>query len=70
VPVRFVVGGRFVRAFRPSQFGREDEVDEEVERAKLDNMQRYSQLAQAGLPLFEFAAQMPDSASTQVKHVR
>jgi hypothetical protein len=42
-----------MRAFRPSCFGREDEVDEEVERAKQANMLQYTQRAQAGLPLFE-----------------
>ncbi|MFB3890438.1 MAG: hypothetical protein ACE15C_00295 [Phycisphaerae bacterium] len=42
-----------MRAFRPSAFGREDEVDEEVERAKQANMLQYTQRAQAGLPLFE-----------------
>ena len=42
-----------MRAFRPSCFGREDEVDEEVERAKQANMLQYTQRAQAGQPLFE-----------------
>lgn len=42
-----------MRAFRPSCFGRDDEVDEEVERAKQANMLQYTQRAQAGLPLFD-----------------
>ena len=42
-----------MRAFRPSRFGRQDEVDEEVERAKQDNVQQYARRAQEGLPLFD-----------------
>lgn len=42
-----------MRAFRPSQFGRADEVNEEVERAKEWNLRQYEERAQAGLPLFD-----------------
>lgn len=42
-----------MRAFRPSSFGRQDTVDEEVEQAKEENVRRYARLVQAGLPLFE-----------------
>jgi len=59
-----------MRAFRPSEYGRHDESDEETDRVRLDNVQRYSQRAQAGLPLFEFVSQMPDRKSHPAKHVR
>ncbi len=52
-----------MRAFRPSRFGRQDEVDEDVERAKQENVRMYSQRAQEGLPLFDRAASMPDMKS-------
>jgi hypothetical protein len=50
-----------VRAFRPSKFGRQDEVDEDVDRAKQDNVQQYARRAQEGLPLFDKG--LPVSAS-------
>ena len=47
-------GGRTFRAFRPSRFGRQDnDVEEEGQEAKQDNIRLYSQRAEAGLPLFE-----------------
>lgn len=50
-------GGRTFRAFRPSRFGRQDDdVEEEGQEAKQDNIRLYSQRAEAGLPLFEPAA--------------
>lgn len=49
-----------MRAYRPSRFGRQDDVDEEVEAAKQDNLQRYEQRAQDGLPLFEKVARSAD----------
>ena len=52
-----------MRAFRPSRFGRQDEVDEDVDRAKQENVQRYSRRAQEGLPLFDRVASMPDMKS-------
>ena len=42
-----------MRAYRPSCFGRQDDVDEEVLLAKEENVCRYARLVQAGLPLFE-----------------
>ena len=50
-------GGRTFRAFRPSRFGRQDDdVEEEGQEAKQDNIRLYRQRAEAGLPLFEPAA--------------
>ena len=47
-------GGRSVRAFRPSQVARtEDLFDEEDELTKQEKIRQYIQKAQAGLPLFE-----------------
>ena len=48
-------GGRTFRAFRPSRFGRQDEVEEEAQEAKQAKIQLYVQRAEAGLPLFESA---------------
>lgn len=59
-----------MRAFRPSQFGRHEDVDEEAEQVKLVNLQHYAQRAQAGLPLFETRQKMPETKSITLKHVR
>jgi hypothetical protein len=59
-----------MRAFRPSEYGRHDEADEENDRVRLDNVQRYAQRAQAGLPLFELVQQMSDRKAHPVKHLR
>lgn len=42
-----------VRAFRPSRMQNRDEVDDSARQAKAANMEKYSLLAQEGLPLFE-----------------
>lgn len=59
-----------MRAFRPSQFGRHEDVDDEAEQVKLVNLQQYAQRAQEGLPLFESRQQMPKVQSLTLKHVR
>lgn len=59
-----------MRAFRPSQFGRNDEVDEEAEQVKLENVQLYAQRARAGLPLFEAVRQAQERELFSAKHVR
>ena len=46
-------GGRTFRAFRPSEYGRQDEVEEDGQEAKLAKMQLYIRRAEEGLPLFE-----------------
>lgn len=46
-----------MRAFRPSSFGKLEVADEEVERAKEENVRRYARLVQAGLPIFETSAE-------------
>ena len=50
-----------MRAFRPSHFGSQGEVDEEVEQAKQANVRQYVQRAQAGLPLFDKGSQLADT---------
>ncbi len=47
------IGGRTYRAFRPSQFARQDEVEENWQEAKLEKIQLYIERAEAGIPLFE-----------------
>ena len=49
-----------MRAFRPSRFGRQDEVDEDVDRAKQDNVRQYARRAQEGLPLFDKGSPISD----------
>ena len=41
-----------MRAFRPSHFAREEDYNEDADRAKQDNIIMYARRAQAGLPLF------------------
>ena len=49
--------GRNVRAYRPSQFGRIEELEDDLAwREKQQNMSVYAQRAQAGLPLFDAPA--------------
>ncbi len=47
------IGGRTFRAFRPSSFARQDELEEEEEQAKQANIVLYGERARAGLPLFD-----------------
>jgi len=42
-----------MRAFRPSHFALPEDFGDEMERVKEENVQRYLERAQAGLPLFE-----------------
>jgi hypothetical protein len=42
-----------MKAFRPSQFAPPDEHEEDKERDKAENVQRYAKRAAAGMPLFE-----------------
>jgi hypothetical protein len=47
------IGGRTFRAFRPSRYARQDEMEEESGLAKEANIEVYMQRAQAGQPLFD-----------------
>ena len=47
------IGGRTFRAFRPSRFGRQDEVEEEVQQTKVARISIYAKRVEAGLPLFD-----------------
>ncbi len=42
-----------MRAFRPSYFAPMDEYEEEQQRQRDENLQRYQERAEAGLPLFD-----------------
>jgi len=42
-----------MRAFRPSHFAPADAYEEDDQRAKEENVLRYSKRVQAGMPLFE-----------------
>lgn len=42
-----------MRAFRPSQFVRQDDVDDEAELVKQAHLEQYRVRAKAGLPLFD-----------------
>lgn len=46
-------GGRTFRAFRPSRFARQDELEEEDTQIKQAKIQIYTERAEAGQPLFE-----------------
>ncbi len=48
-----------MRAYRPSQFGRSDDVNEEVDEVKQAKVLYYAQRVQAGLPLFEAPPRTP-----------
>ena len=47
------LGGRTFRAFRPSRFARQDELEEEDTQVKQAKIQIYAERAEAGQPLFE-----------------
>ena len=47
------LGGRTFRAFRPSRFARQDELEEDDSHVKQAKIQLYSERAEAGQPLFE-----------------
>lgn len=47
------IGGRTFRAFRPSCYGRYDDVEEEVQQVKTSRISLYAKRVEAGLPLFE-----------------
>lgn len=47
------LGGRTFRAFRPSQFARQDDLEENGGQAKQAMILFYRQRAEAGQPLFE-----------------
>jgi len=49
------VGGRSVRAYRPSNYAAYNEADEEELREREQNVQVYAERARAGLPLFDGA---------------
>ena len=51
-----------MRAFRPSRFAPAEEYDEENMRIKAANIERYSQRAEKGTPLFERVRSMADIA--------
>ena len=42
-----------MRAFRPSYFTPAEEFEEDEQRAKDANVERYAERAEAGLPLFD-----------------
>jgi hypothetical protein len=54
-----------MRAFRPSQYAPVDEYEyeEEQQRDKEANMERYAKRAQAGMPLFETVRALGQMAS-------
>jgi hypothetical protein len=56
-----------MRAFRPSRYGRQEEAEQDSDRAKQANLQRYVQRAQAGLPLFEKASNSGGSKSVSTR---
>ena len=56
-------GGKTFRAFRPSHFVQTEELEEEVQQGKLDNIRRYSERVEAGLPLFDKASVVENLAA-------
>ncbi len=50
-----------MRAFRPSHFALEDDISEEADRAKQDNLRVYAKRAATGAPLFHPMPAMKDS---------
>jgi hypothetical protein len=52
-----------MRAFRPSRFAPPDEHEEDHERDKAENVQRYAKRAAAGIPLFEAVRALADRSS-------
>ena len=51
-----------MRAFRPSRFAPVEEYDDDNQRIKAANMERYAKRAEDGTPLFERARSMADIA--------
>jgi hypothetical protein len=49
-----------MRAFRPSRFTPEEEYDEESQRIKDANLERYTKRAEKGTPLFKRVRSMAD----------
>jgi hypothetical protein len=49
-----------MRAFRPSRFSPEEEYDEDSQRIKDANLERYTKRAEKGTPLFERVRSMAD----------
>jgi hypothetical protein len=49
-----------MRAFRPSRFTPEEEYDEESQRIKDANLERYTKRAEKGTPLFVRVRSMAD----------
>lgn len=49
-----------MRAFRPSRFAPAEEYDEENQRIKDANLERYTKRAEKGTPLFERVRSMSD----------
>jgi len=47
------IGGRTFRAFRPSRFARQEDIEEEMDQIKEERIRAYAARVQAGLPLFE-----------------
>lgn len=51
-----------MRGFRPSRFSPVDEFEEDHQRDKDSNVQRYARRAEAGMPLFDAAYLMGEMA--------
>ena len=51
-----------MRGFRPSRFSSLDEYEEDHQRDKDANVQRYAKRAEAGMPLFDVAYVMGEMA--------
>jgi hypothetical protein len=49
-----------MRAFRPSRFAPAEEYDEDDERIKAANLERYAKRAENGTPLFDRVRSMSD----------
>ena len=49
-----------MRAFRPSRFAPAEEYDEDNQRIKAANLERYAKRAEKGTPLFERVRSMAD----------
>jgi len=55
---------RAERAYRPSRFTQRDEFDELARMEREENLSRYINRAQAGLPLFDAHAAVATTATT------
>jgi len=49
-----------MRAFRPSRFAPAEEYDEDSQRIKAANVERYAKRAEKGTPIFERVRSMAD----------